>query len=161
MMGSSCSKLSEIKASGKRQLVVQSAQSRITKWKCKSFLRMALADTFTQSAIRFLNKSGDKVQFVGSSTDITERKQAQEKIRQSDRELRQLFFTPLHLAEFGPRKSRPTATRPRWVWGWPRFSLILPRLPHENLDAMGPQLVTGGVVPQFKSDGQQCPSHTS
>jgi len=54
-----------------------------------------------------LNKSGDVVQFVGSSTDITERKQAEEKIRQSDRELRQLLdLTPQHLAEFGPRGSR-------------------------------------------------------
>ena len=54
-----------------------------------------------------LNASGDLVQFVGSSTDITERKQAEEKIRQSQTELRNILdFTPHLVAVFGPDRGR-------------------------------------------------------
>src|SRR5882762_6591986 len=38
-----------------------------------------------------LNTSGDLVQFVGSSTDITERKHAEERIREQEKELRQVL----------------------------------------------------------------------
>src|SRR6266436_1475769 len=54
-----------------------------------------------------LNQSGDLKEFVGTSMDVTEAKQAEAKIRQSERELRQLLdFTPLHITEFGPDGSR-------------------------------------------------------
>jgi formate hydrogenlyase transcriptional activator len=54
-----------------------------------------------------LNASGDLVHFVGSSTDITERKQAEDKIRQSEMELRQMLdFTPQLVAVFGPNRER-------------------------------------------------------
>jgi PAS domain S-box-containing protein len=54
-----------------------------------------------------LNASGDLVQFVGSSTDITERKQAEDMIRQSQAELRNILdFTPHLVAVFGPDRSR-------------------------------------------------------
>ena len=54
-----------------------------------------------------LNASGDLLEFVGSSTDITERKQAEEKIRQSERELRQLLdLSPQHVVVLGPDRSR-------------------------------------------------------
>jgi PAS domain S-box-containing protein len=47
------------------------------------------------------------VQFVGSSTDITERKHAEEKIRQQELELRQLIdLTPQHVAVLGPDRGR-------------------------------------------------------
>jgi PAS domain S-box-containing protein len=54
-----------------------------------------------------LNASGDLMEFVGSSTDITERKQAEEKIRQSERELRQLLdLSPQHVAVLGTDRLR-------------------------------------------------------
>jgi len=50
-----------------------------------------------------LNESGDLIEFVGTSMDVTEAKRAEEKVRQSERELRQLLdLTPLHITEFGP-----------------------------------------------------------
>jgi formate hydrogenlyase transcriptional activator len=53
------------------------------------------------------NACGDVTEFVGSSTDITERKRAEEKIRQSERELRQVLdLSPQHIAEFGPDGNR-------------------------------------------------------
>ncbi len=46
-------------------------------------------------------------EFVGAVTDITERKRAEEKIRQSEKELRQLLdFTPQHVTVLGPDKKR-------------------------------------------------------
>ncbi len=50
-----------------------------------------------------LNDSGDLVEFVGTVMDVTAAKQAEEKVRQSERELRQLIdLTPFHITEFGP-----------------------------------------------------------
>jgi len=50
-----------------------------------------------------LNESGDLIEFVGTNLDITERKQAEEKIRQSEREARQLIdLSPIHIGELGP-----------------------------------------------------------
>ncbi len=53
------------------------------------------------------NDSGQVIEFVGTVIDITERKRAEEKIRQSERELRQLIdLTPQHITAFGPDGSR-------------------------------------------------------
>jgi PAS domain S-box-containing protein len=50
-----------------------------------------------------LNESGNLVEFVGTTMDITERKQSEEKIRQSEREARQLLdLSPVHISEIGP-----------------------------------------------------------
>jgi PAS domain S-box-containing protein len=50
-----------------------------------------------------LNEAGHLIEFVGTSMDVTETKQAEAKIRQSERELRQLLdLTPLHITEYGP-----------------------------------------------------------
>jgi PAS domain S-box-containing protein len=49
-----------------------------------------------------MNARAEVTEFVGSSADITERKRAEEKIRQSERELRQVLdLSPQHIAEFG------------------------------------------------------------
>jgi PAS domain S-box-containing protein len=56
---------------------------------------------------RALKITPDGLEFVGAVTDVTERALAEEKIRQSERELRQrLDLSPQHIAEFGPRGSR-------------------------------------------------------
>jgi PAS domain S-box-containing protein len=53
-----------------------------------------------------LNAAGDLTEFVGSSADITERKRAEEKIRQSERELRQVLdLSPQHIVELRPDRS--------------------------------------------------------
>ncbi|MCU1249150.1 MAG: Formate hydrogenlyase transcriptional activator, partial [Edaphobacter sp.] len=50
-----------------------------------------------------LNEPGCLIEFVGTSMDVTAAKQAEEKIRQSERELRQLLdLSPQIIAEFGP-----------------------------------------------------------
>ncbi|HEY6768539.1 MAG TPA: sigma-70 family RNA polymerase sigma factor [Candidatus Sulfotelmatobacter sp.] len=51
--------------------------------------------------------SSGNLEFVGAVTDVTAAKQAEEKIRQSERELRQILdLLPQHIAEFGPDGSR-------------------------------------------------------
>jgi formate hydrogenlyase transcriptional activator len=54
-----------------------------------------------------LDASGNLIEFVGSSTDITERTRAEEAIRQSERELRQILdLSPQHILDFGPDGDR-------------------------------------------------------
>jgi formate hydrogenlyase transcriptional activator len=49
------------------------------------------------------NEAGNLVEFVGTHIDVTERKQAEEKLRQSEREARQLLdLSPIHISEIGP-----------------------------------------------------------
>ena len=53
-----------------------------------------------------LNESGDLIEFAGTSMDVTAAKQAEEKIRQSERELRPILdLTPQFIVEFGPEGS--------------------------------------------------------
>jgi len=50
-----------------------------------------------------LNELGDLVEFIGTTVDITEYKEAEEKLRQSEREARQLLdLAPIHFSEIGP-----------------------------------------------------------
>jgi len=54
-----------------------------------------------------LNAASELVQFVGSSMDVTERKVAEDKIRQQEAELRQILdFAPQLIAVFGPNWER-------------------------------------------------------
>ena len=56
-------------------------------------------------------KTGD-LEFVGAVTDITAAKKAEEKIRQSEKEARQLLdLSPLHITELGPDGARLYANR--------------------------------------------------
>jgi PAS domain S-box-containing protein len=53
------------------------------------------------------------LEFVGVVTDITAAKHAEEKIRQSERELRQVLdLAPQHIGEFGPDGSRLYSNKP-------------------------------------------------
>ena len=51
--------------------------------------------------------SGDLIEFVGTGIDVTERKQAEDNIRQSENELRHILdFTPQQVAVLGPDRTR-------------------------------------------------------
>jgi formate hydrogenlyase transcriptional activator len=52
---------------------------------------------------RALTTSSGNLEFVGAVTDVTVAKQAEEKLRQSEREARQLLdLSPMHVSEIGP-----------------------------------------------------------
>jgi len=82
-------------------------ESEIQKIDYEATYRIVLPD----GAVRHLhaighpivNEIGDLVEFVGTVMDVTAAKQAEEKIRQSERWLRQLLdLSPQHVTEFGP-----------------------------------------------------------
>jgi formate hydrogenlyase transcriptional activator len=59
-----------------------------------------------------LNMCGDLIEFVGTVIDVTERKRAEEELRRSEAELRQMLdFTPLYLGVSGPDGSPLYANR--------------------------------------------------
>jgi PAS domain S-box-containing protein len=61
---------------------------------------------------RALEPSPGKLEYVGAVSDVTAAKQAEEKIRQSDRDLRQLLdLTPQHITVLGPDRSRHYANQ--------------------------------------------------
>jgi formate hydrogenlyase transcriptional activator len=59
-----------------------------------------------------LTSGGDLLQFLGSSTDITERKQAEDKLKEQDMEIRQMLdFAPQLVSVYGPNRERLYANR--------------------------------------------------
>jgi PAS domain S-box-containing protein len=59
-----------------------------------------------------LSPSGDLVEFVGTLIDVTERKMAEEKIREQEAELRQIVdLAPQLIAVYGPNRERFYANR--------------------------------------------------
>ena len=60
-----------------------------------------------QQAVVLRDAEGKVLKFVGTTTDIDDQKRAEEKIRQSEKEARQLLdLSPLHIAELGPDGAR-------------------------------------------------------
>jgi PAS domain S-box-containing protein len=60
-----------------------------------------------QQAVVLHDAEGKVLKFVGTTTDIDDQKRAEEKIRQSEKEARQLLdLSPLHIAEFGTHEAR-------------------------------------------------------
>ncbi len=56
-----------------------------------------------QQAVVLRDEEGKVLKFVGTTTDIDDQKRAEEKIRQSEKEARQLLdLSPLHITELGP-----------------------------------------------------------
>ena len=59
-----------------------------------------------------LSASGDLIEFVGTVIDVTERKRAEEELRRSEIELRQMLdLAPQNVAVFGPDGERLYANR--------------------------------------------------
>ncbi len=60
-----------------------------------------------QQAVVLRDAEGKVLKFVGTTTDIDDQKRAEEKIRQSEKEARQLLdLSPLHIAELAPDGAR-------------------------------------------------------
>jgi PAS domain S-box-containing protein len=62
---------------------------------------------YLQVVVQALEHASGELEFVGAVTDITAAKKAEEKIRQSEKEARQLLdLSPLHITELGPDGAR-------------------------------------------------------
>ena len=65
-----------------------------------------------QQAVVLRDAEGKVLKFVGTTTDVDDQKRAEEKIRQSEKEARQLLdMSPLHITELGPGGARLYANR--------------------------------------------------
>jgi PAS domain S-box-containing protein len=65
-----------------------------------------------QQAVVLRDEEGKVLKFVGTTTDIDDQKRAEENIRQSEKEARQLLdLSPLHISELGPDGARLYSNR--------------------------------------------------
>jgi PAS domain S-box-containing protein len=65
-----------------------------------------------QQAVVLHDAEGKVLKFVGTTTDIDDQKRAEEKIRQSEKEARQILdLSPMHLGELGPDGARRYTNR--------------------------------------------------
>jgi len=83
-------------------------RDRVLRWKTRSL--RAQDGTYRwhlQQAVVLRNAEGKVLKFVGTTTDIDDQKRGEEKIRQSEKEARQLLdLSPLHITELGPDGAR-------------------------------------------------------
>jgi PAS domain S-box-containing protein len=90
------------------QQAIEHAINEKTDFDMEHRLRMPDGSVKHVHAIARASKtSSDNLEFVGAVTDVTAAKQAEEKIRRSEMELRQILdFTPQYLAVLGPDHDR-------------------------------------------------------
>ena len=87
---------------------MECARDKVSRWKPGlSALRTGTYRWHLQQAVVLRDAEGKVLKFVGTTTDIDDQKRAEEKIRQSEKEARQLLdLSPLHIAELGADGAR-------------------------------------------------------
>src|SRR5438045_4920215 len=89
--------------------------------------------------------------FVGAVTDVTVAKQAQEKIRQSEKEARQLLdLSPLHITELGPDGARLYTNRASLDY----YGLTLEEWKDADLQQVFAGMVRNELAGKFRSGMQ-------
>ncbi len=89
-----------------------------------------------------------KLDFVGAVTDITAAKKAEEKLRQSEKEARQLLdLSPLHITELGPDGARLYSNRASLDY----YGISLHEWKHAEVQQAFAELVTNEALANFQN----------